>query len=53
MVVLFYVYVSFTPELFLYLRSFLYESVDTHEKEIKMKCLWHEPFKKWIPVHPV
>jgi hypothetical protein len=33
--------------------SYMNQLFDTPEKEIKMKCLWHEPFKKWIPVHPV
>jgi hypothetical protein len=33
--------------------SYMNQLFDIPEKEIKMKCLWHEPFKKWIPVHPV
>lgn len=36
-----------------YVRSTFMNQLFDKNKELKMKCLWHEPFKKWIPLHVV
>lgn len=33
-----------------YMNSLFHPSSTYEEKEYTMECLWHEPFKKWIPV---